>query len=267
MLQQIQPLQDDGWITDSVSPFAAPILFVKKPDGSLRLCVDYRALNAVTTKDRYPLPHMDDLLNEVQGSNRFTKLNLKSGYHQMQLRAEDREKTAFTMKYSLFEWTVVPFGLANAPSVFMRTIAKLLHKHRAYCVVSLDDILVHTHGGEQAQLDAVPAVLDTLRMDNWKVVPTKCVWGAWAAQFIGYVMDAEEIHVELGKVCAVQEWPAPTSVCKIREFLGLTGFYRHFVDRYAAIAKPLFEATNRTASMGTRKFTWTADLDVAFCEL
>jgi hypothetical protein len=122
MQRQLRGLADGGWITDSHSPFAAPIIFVKKADGSLRLCVDFRPLNRDTLKDRYPLPHMGDLLNEVHGSSHFTKLDLKLGYHQMHFRKEDREKTAFTTKYGLFEWTVVPFGLANAPSAFLRTM-------------------------------------------------------------------------------------------------------------------------------------------------
>jgi hypothetical protein len=267
MCRQLQLLQDDGWITDSCSPFAAPILFVKKADGSLRLCVDYRALNAVTLKDRYPLPHMDDLLNQVHGSSLFTKLDLKSGYHQMRLRTEDREKTAFTTKYGLYEWTVVPFGLANAPSAFMRTMAKLLHRHRRYCVVYLDDILIHTKGSESEHRDAVAAVLETLHGDNWHIAPGKCVWGATSVGFIGYVVDREGIHVDPGKIKAIQEWPRPKSVRDVRSFLGLTGFYRRFVHRYAAIARPLFEATNRTPAGGTRRFEWSSDLEVAFEEL
>jgi hypothetical protein len=129
MQSQLRVLADGGWITDSHSPFAAPMIFVKKADGSLGLCVDFRPLNADTLKDRYPLPHMEDLLNEVHGSSHFTKLDLQSDYHQMRLRKEDRWKTAITTKYGLFEWTVVPFGLANAPSAFMRTMIKLLAKH------------------------------------------------------------------------------------------------------------------------------------------
>jgi hypothetical protein len=176
MRRQLELLQDDGWIQDSSSPFAAPILFVKKPGSEkLRLCVDYRALNSVTNKDRYPLPHMDDLLNEVHGSTYLTKLDLKAGYHQMRLRPEDREKIAFVTKYGLYEWTVVPFGLANAPSAFMRTMAKLLHPHRKFCVVYLDDILIHSKGNKQAHSAIVEAVLEALHQDNWKVTPEKCV--------------------------------------------------------------------------------------------
>jgi hypothetical protein len=123
------------------------MICVKKADGNLRLWVDFRPLNADTLKNRYSLPHMEDQLNAVHGSLHFTKLDLKSGYYQMHLRKEDREKTAFTTKYGLLEWTVVPFGLANVPSAFMRTMNKLLAKHRAYCVVYLDDIRIHTRGG------------------------------------------------------------------------------------------------------------------------
>ena len=176
MRRQLETLQDDGWIQDSSSPFAAPILFVRKSGSDkLRLCVDYRALNSITQRDRYPLPHMDDLLNDVHGSSFFTKLDLKAGYHQMRLREGDREKTAFITKYGLYEWTVVPFGLANAPSAFMRTMSKLLQRHRKYCVVYLDDILIHTKGTEATHIDKVKAVLETINGDGWKVAPEKCV--------------------------------------------------------------------------------------------
>lgn len=268
MKRQLKLLQDDGWIQDSDSPFAAPILFVKKPGtDKLRLCVDYRALNAITNKDRYPLPHMEDLLNEVHGSSFFTKLDLKAGYHQMRLRPEDREKTAFVTKYGLYEWTVVPFGLANAPSAFMRTMAKLLQKHRRYCVVYLDDILIHTKGTAGQHKEKVEEVLETLKRDNWRVAPQKCVWGARAVEFIGYVVDSEGIHVQPGKVQAVKDWPTPKSVRNVREFLGLTGFYRRFIDQYASIARPLHEATNKTEAGGTKKFEWTTELDNSFKSL
>jgi hypothetical protein len=184
-----------GWITDSHSPFAAPMIFVKKADGSLRLCVDFGPLNADTLKDRYPLPHMEDLLNEVHGSSHFTKLDLKSGYHQMRLQKEDREKTAFTTKYGLFEWTVVPFGLANAPSAVMRMMNKLLAKHRAYCVVYLDEIVILTSGGMDEHRAKVAAVVKTLRDDNWKLAPGKCVWGVAAVNFVGFLVNKDGIDV------------------------------------------------------------------------
>jgi hypothetical protein len=168
-------LADGGWITDSHSPFAAPMIFVKKGDGSLLLCVDFGTLNADTLKNRNPLPHMEDQLNEVHGSSHFTKLDLKSGYHQMRLGKEDRGKTAFTTKYGLFEWMEVTFGLANAPSAFMRTMNKLLAKHRRYCVVYLNDILIHTRGGMEEHRAMVSAVVKTLRDNNWRLAPGKGV--------------------------------------------------------------------------------------------
>jgi hypothetical protein len=265
MQRQLRVLADGGWITDSHSPFAAPMIFVKKADGSLRLCVDFRPLNADTLKDRYPLPHMEDLLNEVHGSSHFTKLDLKSGYHQMRLRKEDREKTAFTTKYGLFEWTVVPFGLANAPSAFMRTMNKLLAKHRAYCVVYLDDILIHTSGGMDEHRAKVSAVVKTLRDDNWKLAPGKCVWGVAAVNFVGFLVNKDGIHVDPAKVKAVVEWPVPKSIKEVRAFLGLTGFYRRFIKGYAALAKPLHELIKKEQNF--QVWEWPLEAMDAFHQL
>jgi hypothetical protein len=144
-------------------------------------------------------------LNEVHGSTYFTKLDLKVGYHQMCLWPEDREKTAFTTKYRLVEWMIVPFGLANAPSTFMRTMTKLLARHWWYCVVYLDDILIHMKGSTEDHRQKVEAVLEALQCDYWRVAPEKCVCGALAVEFIGYVVDSAGIHVDPDKVLEVQQ--------------------------------------------------------------
>jgi hypothetical protein len=265
MQRQLRVLADGGWITDFHSPFAVPMIFVKTADGSLRLCVYFRPLNADTLKDRYPLPHMEDLLNEVHGSSHFTKLDLKSGYRQMRLRKEDREKTAFTTKFGLIEWTVVPFGLANAPSAFMRTMNKLLAKHRAYCMGYLDDILIHTSGGMDEHCAKVAAVVKTLRDDNWKLAPGKCVWGVAAVNFMGYLVNKDGIHVDTAKVKAVVEWPVPKSIKEVRAFLGLTGFYQRFINGDAALDKPLHELIKKDQNF--QVWEWPLEAMDAFHQL
>ena len=153
--RQMAELHGKDWIRESRSPFAAPILFVKKGDGSLWLCVNYRRLNKVTVKDRFPMSHMEDLLARFHGATIFTKLDLKSGYHQQRLALEDRAKTAFVTPEGLYEWTVVPFRLANAPSAFMRVMSTLLQPHKAHAIVYMDDILIFSHGSEEDHLTTV----------------------------------------------------------------------------------------------------------------
>jgi hypothetical protein len=265
MQHQLRVLADGGWITDSHSPFVAPMIVVKKADGSLRLCVDFWPLNADTLKDRYPLPHMEDLLNEVHGSSHFTKLDLKSGYHQMRLRKEDREKTAFTTQYGLLEWTVILFELANAPSAFMRTMNKLLAKHQAYCVVYLDEILIHTSGGMDEHCAKVSAVVKTLRNNNWKLAPGKCVWGVAVVNFVGFLVNKDGIHVNPAIVKAVVEWPVPKSIKEVRAFLGFTGFYQRFIKGYAALAKPLNEVIKKEQNF--QVWEWPLEAMDAFHQL
>jgi hypothetical protein len=227
--------------------------------------VHFRPLNVDTLKDSHPLLHIEDLLNEVHGSSHFTKLDLKSGYHQIRLRKEDRQNTAFTTKYRLFEWTVVPFGLANAPSAFMSTMNKLLAKHRAYCVVYLDDIPIHTSGGMDEHCAKVSAVVKTLHDDNWKLTPGKCECGKAAVNFVGFLVNKDGIHVDPAEVKAVVEWPIPNSIKEVRGFLGLTGYYRRFIKGCAALARPLHELIKKEQKFQVWK--WPLEAMDAFHQL
>ncbi|MCU1500217.1 MAG: uncharacterized protein JWM47_4170, partial [Acidimicrobiales bacterium] len=210
-------------------------------------------------KDRYPIPNIEDLLHKLKGACVFSKLDLASGYHQVAIRKQDRPKTAFITKFGSFEWNVLPFGLCNGPSYFMRMMHKLLKGLEEFCVVYLDDILIFSPS-EETHLVHVNSVLEVLRKENLKLQPSKCFFERDGVEFCGFWVDKMGVHTEKGKVEAVREWPAPRSPREIKEFLGLTGFYRRFVHHYAEIAMPM-------TIMGQAKkenFVWTKECQTAF---
>jgi hypothetical protein len=239
---QIIKLLQNGWVVDSRSRFAAPVIFVKKADGSLRMCVDYRELNKITAKDRYPLPYIEDLLDRLHGGTVFTKLDLASGYHQLRIHPDDCHKTAFVTPAGFYEWKVIPFGLANAPSAFMRHMHRVLHKHRRYSVVYLDDILIHSRTIAEHKLH-VESVLMSLRASGLKLNGKKCEFGMREVSFVGFRVTKQGVHTEEKKVAAVRDWPTPGTPSQLRSFLGLAGYYRRFVDKFAHRTTALYELT------------------------
>jgi hypothetical protein len=194
--RQIEKALRNGWITPSSSNYGSPVLFVPKGDGSLRMCIDYRAVNRITVKDRYPLPHIEDLFNGLEGSKVFSKLDLASGYHQTRIAPGDRQKTAFTTKFGLYEWRVLPFGLANAPSQFMRMMDGLLTPEmRRFVAIYLDDVLVH--GRDLAQhVSHVRTVLTTLLSHRLRVKQSKCEWAQEQVEFCGFTISGDGIHTQ-----------------------------------------------------------------------
>ena len=229
-----------GWIQPSRSNFGSPVLFVPKPDGTLRMCIDYRAVNAITVKDRYPLPHIEDLLNSMHGSCWFTKLDLAAGYHQIRIATADRQKTAFTTKFGLYEWRVLPFGLANAPSQFMRMMNGILEPmKRKFIVVYLDNIMIHSCTLAE-HIVHVREVLTLLTEHGLKAKRAKCAWACQKVDFCGFDIDKDGIHAQEHKTRAVMDWPQPENSKDVRGFLGLTSYYRKFIEHYAHIAMPLY---------------------------
>jgi len=228
-----------GWIRPSTSPAGAPILFVPKKGGKLRLCVDYRALNQLTRKDRTPLPLMSEILDRLQGARIFTKLDLKDAYHRIRIRAGDEWKTAFRTRYGHYEYLVMPFGLVNAPATFQayinRALAGLVD---LICIVYLDDILIYSTDPAEHTLH-VRSVLERLRQWNLYVNEEKCIFHTTSVTFLGFIVSTEGIKMEPERVAAVAQWPLPSSVHDIQVFLGFTGFYRRFIKNYAKITKPL----------------------------
>ncbi|KAK1617422.1 hypothetical protein QYE76_022939 [Lolium multiflorum] len=243
--RQIQVLQDKGYIRESLSPCAVPIILVPKKDGSSRLCTDCRSINNITIRYRHPIPRLDDMLDELSGSIMFSKVDLRSGYHQIRMQLGDEWKTAFKTKFGLYEWLVMPFGLTNAPSTFMRLMNEVLRAFIGrFVVVYFDDILIYSKSLEE-HLDHLRAVFNALRDARLYGNLEKCTFCTNRVAFLGYVVTAQGIEVDPAKIEAIESWPQPKTVTQVRSFLGLAGFYRRFVKDFGSIAAPLNELTKK----------------------
>ena len=230
----------NGFIWLSKSPVGASILFVGKPDSSLRLCVDYRGLNNLTIKNRYPLPLIGESLDRLSWAKRFTQLDLTSAYHQMRIKEGDKWKTAFQTRYGHFKYQVMPFGLSNVPASFQGYINKILAKKLdIFVIVYLDDILIYTEDPGQGHVEAVRWVLDVLRRHGLFANLKKCRFHKDEVRFLGYIVSAQGVRMEDERIEAVKNWPEPTSVRNIQVFIGFANFYRRFIRGFSRIAAPL----------------------------
>lgn len=260
--QIIKDMEAEGVIEPSSSPWTSPVVLVKKKDGSSRFCVDYRLLNNVTKKDSYPLPRIDDTLDTLGGCKLFSTLDLKSGYWQVGMSAEDKEKTAFSIGTGLWQFTVMPFGLCNAPATFERLMENVLRGLSLdICLVYLDDIIVLGRSFAH-QLKNLELVFERLRTANLKLNPKKCNLFRRRVNYLGHVVSDEGISVDPEKTRAISEWPVPLNKHEIRSFLGLCTYYRRYVKGFANIAKPLTRLTEEK-----RIFEWNSDCQAAFEEL
>ncbi|KAL0556468.1 hypothetical protein IC582_004982 [Cucumis melo] len=242
---QLQELLDKGFIRPSVSAWGAPVLFVKKKDGSMRLCIDYRELNKVTVKNRYPLPRIDDLFDQLQGATIFYKIDLRSGYHQLRIRDSDIPKTAFRSRYGHYEFIGMSFGLSNAPAIFMDLMNRVFKDFLdAFVIVFIDDILIYSKT-EAEHEDHLHQVLETLRSNKLYAKFSKCEFWLKMVTFLGHVVSSEGVSVDPAKIEAVTNWPRPSTVSEIRSFLGLAGYYRRFVEEFSRIASPLTQLTRK----------------------
>ncbi|GJR31409.1 putative reverse transcriptase domain-containing protein [Tanacetum coccineum] len=226
---QLQNLSDKGFIRPSSSPWGAPVLFVKKKDGSFRMCIDYRELNKLTVKNRYPLPRIDDLFNQLQGSSVYSKIDLRSGYHQLRFRDEDIPKTAFRTRYGHYEFQVMPFGLTNAPVVFMDLMNRTKEEHDVH----------------------LRLILELLKKEELYAKFSKCDFWLPKVQFLRHVIDNEGIHVDPAKIESIKDWETPKTPTEICQFLGLAGYYRRFIKGFSKITKPMTKLTQKSV-----KFNW-----------
>ncbi|GJR77341.1 putative reverse transcriptase domain-containing protein [Tanacetum coccineum] len=259
LADQLQELSEKGFIRPSSSPWGAPVLFVKKKDGSFRMCIDYRELNKLTVKNRYPLPRIDDLFDQLQGSSVYSKIDLRSGYHQLRIREEDIPITAFRTRYGHYEFQVMPFGLTNAPAVFMDLMNRVCKPYLdKFVIVFIDDILIYSKNKEEHERH-LKIILELLKNEQLYAKFSKCDFWLESVQFLGHVIDNKGVHVDPAKVEAIRNWSAPTTPKEVRQFLGLAGYYRRFIEGFSLISKPLTKLTEKN-----KKYEWGTDEDEAF---
>ncbi|WVZ50490.1 hypothetical protein U9M48_001736 [Paspalum notatum var. saurae] len=260
---QLQEQLDKGFIRPSSSPWGCPALFVEKKDqGGKRLCVDYRPLNAVTIKNKYPLPHIDILFDQLAGAKVFSKIDLRSGYYQIKIREEDIPKTAFSTRYGLYEYLVMSFGLTNAPAFFMYMMNSVfMNELDKFVVVFIDDILVYSKSEEEHE-EHLRTVLTRLREHQLYAKFSKCAFWLREVSFLGHILSEKGVAVDPSKVEDVLNWKQPETVTEIRSFLGLAGYYRRFIKDFSKTAKPMTSLTKKNA-----KYLWDPKCEEAFTSL
>ena len=262
--QQIQEMLANGIITPSVSPWSSPIVLVRKKNGDLRFCVDYRKLNQITVNDSHPLPLISDLLDSVKDAKYFSLLDLRSGYWQIPVAQEDRAKTAFVTQNGLYEFTRMPFGLKTAPATFQRAIEVILAGLTfEICLCYLDDVIVFGKTLTEHN-DRLKTVLTRFRDNNLRVKLAKCVFASPQVTYLGHCISQQGVSPDPTKLTAVAKIPLPSNIKEVRTFLGLTGYYRRFIPNYATVAQPL---TKLTSKEYCNNFVWTDECTAAFDKL
>ena len=256
--KQIAELLAKGFIQPSQSPFGAPILFVQKKDGSLRMCIDYRALNALTVRNRYPLPNIADLLDQFAGAQVFSSLDLASGYHQIRISEEDVPKTAFTTPFGHYEFKVLSFGLTNAPATFQAVMNKMFGHLHTFCVVYLDDILIFSKTPEEHE-QHLETILQILEREGLYAKLKKCDFNKSELLYLGHIIGSDGIKVDPAKIACIKDWPKPANVHDLRSFLGLANYFRRFVMAYSIRTAPLTKLTGKNV-----KWDWTPECQMAF---
>jgi hypothetical protein len=260
--KQIAELQSKGFIRPSSSPWGSTVLFVEKKDGTQRMCVDYRSLNEVTINNKYPLLRMEDLFDQMKGASVFSNIDLRSGYHQLKIRESDIPKTAFRVRYGLYEYTVMSFGLTNAPAYFMYLMNKVFMEYLdKFVMVFIDDILIVSKTGEEHEKH-LRMVLEKLRSNQLYAKFSKCEFWLTVVAFLGHVISAGGISVDPSKVKDVLNWMPLTNASEIRSFLGLAGYYCRFIKDFSKIAKPMTRLLEKN-----KDFDWTEECQVSFEEL
>jgi hypothetical protein len=258
---ELDSLLEKGFIRPSASKWGSPALFVPK-DRTQRLCVDYCTLNAVTIKNKYPLPRIDDLTDQLRQPKFFSKIDLRSGYHQMKIRPEDIHKTTFVTRYGQYEYTVISFGLTNAPAYFTNMMNKVFMDELDKCViVFIDDILVFSKTAEEHE-EHLRIMLGKLRQHQLYAQFSKCEFWMEEVAFPGHVLSAKGVAIVPSKIEAVSKWQSPKSMMEIRCFLSLAGYYRRFIEKFPKIAKPMMELLKSNTP-----YVWSDKCEDSFQEL
>ena len=250
--KQIEELMKKQFIRPSTSPWGAPVLLVKKKDGSSRLCVDYKQLKKMTINNKYPLPRIDELMDQLHGSSVFSKIDLRSGYHQILVKGYDVQKTTFWSRYGRYEYVVMPFGVTNGPTMFMDYMNRIFRSFLdKFVVVFIDDILIYSKTQEE-HAEHLRLVLGVLRKKQLYAKLSKCEFWMGEVQFLRHVISAQGIAMDPVKVEAMVKWESPKSATEIKSFVRLAGHYRRFIEGFSMIVAPLTLLTRKD-----QPFTWT----------
>jgi hypothetical protein len=257
--KQIDELLEKGYIRPSTSPWAAQVLFVEKKDGTKRMCIDYRFLNEVTIKNKYPLPRIEDLFDQLRGASVFSKIDLRSGYHQLRIQPSDVSKTTFITKYGLYEFMVMSFGLMNAPAYFMFLMNSVFMDYLdKFVVVFIDAILIYSQN-EQEHEENLRKVLQRLRDCQLYAKLSKCEFWISEVLFMGHIINQDGLVVDPNKVAAILDWKALKDVRGIKSFIGMAGYYRRFIEGFSKIARPMIALLAKKV-----EFKWTPACQESF---
>lgn len=270
----IHKLLEQGVIKPSHSAYASPIVLARKKDGSLRMCVDYRRLNAKTVRDSFPLPRIEETLDSMKDAKFFSTLDLAAGYNQIAVEERDKHKTAFVTPFGLFQYERLPFGLSGAPATFQRFMQRLFSdKLFEILLIYLDDLLVFSKTFEE-HVEHLRYVFATIEKHGLKLKPNKCNLFRKEVSYLGHVISPDGVATDPEKISAVRDWPRPATVKQLQAFLGLAGYYRRYIDKFAQIAAPLYEAIkmedegkNSAKNKTARKLKWTEECEEAFTKL
>ena len=259
---QLEEFLSKGFIRPSTSLWGAPVLFVKKKYGRLRLCIDYKQLNRATIRNQYSLPCIDELFDQLHGSRVYSKIDLRSGYHQLRVRENDVSKTAFRTRYAHYEFLVVPFGLTNAPAAFMDLMNRVFNPYLdKFVIVFIDDILVYS-GSPEEHAEHLRTVLQILRECQLYAKFSKFQFWLDKVAFLGHVILIEGVSVDPQKIEAIVNWKPPTNFSEVRSFFRLAGYYRKFVEGFSKIATPLTNLSKKD-----KKFDWSDTFQHSFKDL